>query len=224
MRRLLVAAACLTGLSGCFQAFEDYRQLAMPSRPPGAEGVKVGPPAEVFPLVPGARFDYVAHFGLGTEGPFTGEAVVSVLDAWRLGDRQHEAVRVVSRYFGRERIEPYVFVRDEALIGLFEKAPPDTITWFMPTHLEAGAEWDVQTGEGAGSAEVEAVEPSLTVPAGSFKGVQRVRYRNAGAKTDITLWLAPHLGLVKARVEMIVSVLPLRGTLELSRFRVPKAD
>ena len=210
-------------LPGCFQAFEDYRQLAMPTRPPGATAVAVPErPPEVFPLVPGSRFEYAARFGLGADGPFTGEAIVSVLDAWTLGGRESAAVRVASRYFGRERVEPYVFVRDAAMIGLFEKHPPDKITWFMPPALPADGRWKVETGEGMGEAYVEAIEPEVNVPAGAFKDVRRVRYANPGAKTDITLWMAPRVGLVRAKVDMIISVLTLKGTLELKGFRIPR--
>jgi hypothetical protein len=211
-------------LAGCFQAFEDYRQLAVPARPPGASPVPPGPPAEVFPLPAGARFDYAARFGLGADGPFTGEAIVSVLDAWTEKGRESAAVRVVSRYFGRERVEPYVFVRDAAMIGLFEKHPPDKITWFMPPSLPADAAWKVETGEGTGEARVEAIEASVAVPAGTFRDVRRVRYANPGARTDITLWMAPRVGLVRAKVDMIVSVLTIKGTLELARYRLPRPD
>lgn len=209
-------------LSGCFQAFEEYRQLAIPSRPPGASPVPVGPPPAVFPLVRGSRYDYAARFGLGADGPFTGEAIVSVVDVWRQEGRESAAVRVVSRYFGRERVEPYVFVRDDAMIGLFEKHPPDVITWFMPPALQADRRWEVRTGEGTGEAYVEAIEPEVKVPAGPFQGVQRVRYKNPGAKTDITLWMAPRVGLVRARVDMVVSVLTIKGTLELAKYRIPR--
>lgn len=208
-------------LPGCFQAFEEYRQLAMPSRPPGASPAPLEA-ADVFPLVRGSRLDYAARFGLGADGPFTGEAIVSVVDAWTLGGRESAAVRVVSRYFGRERVEPYVFVREGGMIGLFEKHPPDLITWFMPTALPADARWEVKTGEGTGQAFVEAVEPEVKVPAGAFKDVRRVRYANPGARTDITLWMAPKVGLVRARVDMVVSVLTLKGTLELAKYRIPK--
>ncbi len=210
--------------SGCFQAFEDYRQLAVPSRPPGASAVPVGPPAEVFPLVRGSRFDYAARFGLGMDGPFTGEAIVSVIDAWAQDGRETAAVRVLSRYFGRERVEPYVFVRDAAMIGLFEKHPPDVITWFMPTTMPADGRWAVKTGEGTGEAFVEAIEPTVKVPAGLFADVRRVRYLNPAARTDITLWMAPRVGLVRARVDMVISVLTLKGTLELARYRLPRPD
>lgn len=218
---LLWAGLLLLPLAGCFQAFEEYRQLAMPSRPPGASPAPLEA-AEVFPLVRGSRLDYAARFGLGADGPFTGEAIVSVVDAWTLGGRESAAVRVVSRYFGRERVEPYVFVREAGMIGLFEKHPPDLITWFMPTALPADARWDVKTGEGTGQAYVEAIEPEVKVPAGAFKDVRRVRYANPGAKTDITLWMAPKVGLVRARVEMVVTVLTLKGTLELARYRIPR--
>lgn len=238
-RRLVFALLALTTL-GCFQEFESYRQLAMPSRPPGAVTVAVGPPADVFPLERGSRYDYAAHFGLGAAGPFTGEAIVSVLDVWRQGEdrrepriaeRRHEVVSVVSRYFGRERVDPYVFVRDAALtegqggtpmIGLFEKAPPDKITWFMPPALPADAAWEVATGEGTGQARVEAIEPTLIVPAGTYRDVRRVRYSNPGARTEIVLWLAPKVGLVRADVEMLVGPLSLKGRLDLTRVRIPR--
>ena len=196
----------------------------MPTRPAGASPVPVREPAEVFPLVPGSRYDYAARFGLGADGPFTGEAIVSVLDAWEQDGRESAAVRVLSRYFGTTRVEPYVFVRDARMIGLFEKHPPDKITWFMPPDLPADGRWRVETGEGVGEAQVEAIEPTVTVPVGTFTDVRRVRYVNAGARTDLTLWLAPRVGLVRAQVNMVVSVLTLKGTLELTRYRIPKAD
>lgn len=210
-------------LAGCFQTFEDYRQLAMPVRPAGASPVPVpATPPEVFPLVRGSRFDYAARFGLGADGPFTGEAIVSVVDAWTQGGRESAAVRVVSRYFGRERVEPYEFVRGTSMIGLFEKHPPDKITWFMPPVLAPDDRWKVETGEGLGEAYVEGLEAEVTVPAGVFRNVPRVRYTNMGAQTDITLWMAPRVGLLRARVEMVVSVLTLKGTLELTRYRIPR--
>lgn len=199
--------------AGCFTRFEEFRQVAAPARPPGARPVPAGPAPAVFPLVPGARFDYEARFGLGA-GLFSGEAVVSVLDAWIEGDRQVQQLSVVSRYFGTERREVYRFVREGGRIGLYEKHPPDAITFFLPTTLEAGQRWPVMTGEGPGEAWVEAVEP-VEVPAGSFEKTWRVRYVNPGAETDVTLWLAPKVGLVQADVGMRVNVLPLRGMLKL---------
>lgn len=220
-RRLGFGLLALT-TAGCFQEFEAYRQLAMPSRPPGAMAVPVGKPADVFPLERGSRYDYAAHFGLGAAGPFAGEAIVSVLDVWQQGDRRHEVVSVVSRYFGRERVDPYVFVRDGAMIGLFEKDPPDKVTWFMPPALPADAAWDVATGEGTGQARVEAIEPTFAVPAGTYKDVRRVRYQNPGARTDIRLWMAPKVGLVRADVEMLIGPLVLKGRLDLIRVNISR--
>lgn len=204
-------------LSGCFDRYEEYRQTAVPSRPPGAVSVTPGPTAEVFPLEAGSRYDYRARFGLGT-GLFSGSAVVSVLDAWRLGDREEQVTRVSATYFGTTRVDPYVFVRTADRIGLYEKYPPDKITFFLPTTLAAGQQWAVETGEGTGQAAVEAIE-AVAVPAGTFEGTYRVRYLNPGAKTNVTFWFAPAIGLVKADVQMQVNVLPLRGVLELERYQ-----
>lgn len=221
--RLLGFGLCTLGLllAGCFQQFEEYRQATPPTRPPGAVELSPGPAPEVFPLRPGARYDYVAHFGLGA-GFFTGDAALSVLDAYQTGSREIDEVRVVSHYFGRTRRDPYRFVRENGWVGLLEKYPPDKVTFFMPTQLTEGQHWHVETGEGPGEAEVEAIE-SLRVPAGTFAETYRVRYRNTGASTDITLWLAPQVGLVKADVQIRVSLLPLRGVLELSHRVAPLA-
>jgi hypothetical protein len=222
LRHLWGLGALALGLlaTGCFNQFEEYRQTTPPARPPGAVAVPPGPPSEVFPLMPGSRYEYAARFGLGASGPFQGDAVISVIDAWQLGDRRIDEVRVVSRYFGQTRRDPYRFVRTTDWIGLFEKYPPDQVTFFMPTSLEAGKAWAVETGEGTGRANVEAIEP-VKVPAGTFNQTWRVRYINPGANTDMTLWLAPRLGLVKATVAMQANLLPLRGTLELQRVDLP---
>ena len=53
------------------------------------------------------------------------------------------------------------------------------------------------------------------MPAGAFKESYRVRYENPGAATDVVFWFVPHIGMVRADVAMTVSLLPLRGTLEL---------
>lgn len=210
--RWALTLACLTA-TGCFSQFEEYRQVAVPMRPAGAESIPEGPPPEVFPLLPGARFDYEARFGLGAD-LFSGEAIVSVLDAWQTGGQQEQQLSVVSRYFGQERREVYRFVRTDDRIGLYEKHPPDQITFFLPTALSVGQRWPVITGEGPGTAWVEAQE-AVEVPAGAFPEALRVRYVNPGAKTDVTLWLAPAVGLVQADVAMQVNVLPLRGRLKL---------
>ena len=211
-------AACAAALlsAGCFNQFEEYKQTTPPSRPPGAVAVPAGPPPAVFPLVPGSRYEYAARFGLGASGPFSGAAIISVIDAWQLGDRRIEEVRVVSQYFGQTRRDPYTFVRTSEWIGLFEKFPPDKVTFFMPTSLADQQVWAVETGEGTGQAKVEAIE-SVTVPAGRFERTWRVRYLNPGAQTDVTLWLAPAIGLVKAEVAMQANLLPLRGTLVLEK-------
>lgn len=209
---------CL-GLSGCFTQFEEYRQVAPPTRPPGAESIPEGPAPAVFPLLPGARFDYEARFGLGAD-LFSGEAIVSVLDAWQQDGTQIQHLSVISRYFGQERREVYRFVRRGDRIGLFEKFPPDQITFFLPTELAVGQEWPVVTGEGPGKAWVEALE-TVQVPAGTFEDTWRVRYVNPGARTDVTLWLAPHVGLVQADVAMPINVLPLRGRLKLRERALP---
>jgi hypothetical protein len=217
--RHVARGVLLTGLlasTGCFSQFEDYRQTTPPARPADAEPIPPGPVPEVFPLVPGSRYEYGARFGLGASGPFSGEAIISVIDAWKLGDRQLSEVRVVSRYFGQTRRDPYTFVRTGEWIGLFEKFPPDKVTFFMPTTLEDQKAWAVETGEGTGQARVEAVE-TVKVPAGTYARSYRVRYINPGASTDMTLWLAPQVGLVKAEVAMQANLLPLRGTLELTR-------
>lgn len=223
MKRRFVALALVMALAGgCFQHFEEFRQLAPPTRPSGAVLVAPGPAPEVFPLQPGSRYDYVARFGLGA-GMFTGSASLSVLDAYTLGDREIDAVEVTSRYFGRTRRDPYRFVRQGGWIGLFEKWPPDKVTFFMPDHLAAGEHWQVQTGEGTGQAAIEALE-TVTVPAGTYTDVARLHYLNPAVGEDITLWLAPHVGLVKADVGMRVSVLPLRGILELAHAELPLAS
>lgn len=180
--------------------------------PPGAM-------PEAFPLAPGGRYDYVAHFGLGG-GFFEGAAEVGVVDAWRLGARDTVEVRVTSRYFNRTRTDAYTFVRTADWVGLTEKFPPDKVTFFLPTRLTADAAWQVETGEGTGTARVEAIE-EVKVPAGRFSGTYRVRYLNPGANTDMTLWFAPGVGLVKADVGVRVNVLPLRGVLELEHFAKP---
>jgi hypothetical protein len=218
MKRIGMLVVALL-LGGCFSHFEEYRQIAPQPRPAGAQNLQAGPVLDVFPLLTGARFDYDAHFGLGT-GMFSGEAIISVVDAWRLGNREEEAVRVVSRYFGAQRVDPYTFVREPGWIGLFEKYPPDKVTFFMPTTLVKDQSWPIVTGEGTGLATVEAIEP-LTVPAGTFEGTYRVHYVNSSANTDLTLWLAPRVGLIKADVAMQVNVLPLRGSLELRSYALP---
>lgn len=215
----LAAACLLTTVTGCFQQFEEYRQLALPARPAGAVTTPAGPPDEVFPLQVGGRYDYAARFGLGT-GMFSGTAVISVVDSWLLGNRRVDQAMVVSSYFGRTRRDPYAFVREPHWIGLFEKDPPDKVTFFMPTRLQLDQRWEVVTGEGTGQAHVEAIEP-VQVPAGRFPATWRVRYINAGAHTDMTLWLAPRVGLVKAEVLMYISLLPLRGTLTLAHREAP---
>jgi hypothetical protein len=108
------------------------------------------------------------------------------------------------------------------MIGLFEKEPKDKVTWFMPVALSVDAAGEVATGEGTGSARVEAIEPTFTVPAGTFDDVKRVRYRNPAARTDIRLWMAPRVGLVRADVEMLVGPLALKGQLDLTRWRIPR--
>lgn len=217
-RALVLAAALLA--TGCFGQFEEYRQTTPPTPPAGAVPLQAGVPPEIFPLEPGSRYEYAAHFGLGTSGPFAGDAVVSVVQAWQQGDRRLEEVRTVSHYFGQTRRDPYTFVRTGEWIGLFEKWPPDKVTFFMPTSLEAGKTWKVETGEGTGNAAVEAVE-TLKVPAGTYEGVYRVRYKNPGAKTDMTLWLAPKVGLVRADIAMQANLLPLRGSLLLQHVDLP---
>lgn len=215
-RQFWVVAAPLF-VAGCFNQYDEYRQLALPSRPPGSVSVPEGPVPEVFPLVAGTRYEYGARFGLG-EGQFTGRAIVSVMDAWRLDGREEQAVRVVASYFGQTRVDPYVFVRSVDRIGLYEKYPPDQVTFFLPTRLSAGQRWPVVTGEGTGEAVVEAIE-DVTVPAGTFNGTHRVRYLNPGASTDVTFWFAPRIGMVRADVKMKLNLLPLRGTLALEQYR-----
>ncbi|HEY9720448.1 MAG TPA: hypothetical protein V6D47_00430, partial [Oscillatoriaceae cyanobacterium] len=223
MRRALVVLGLFTALlSGCFQHFEEFRQLAPPVRPSGATEVPPGPLPEVFPLRPGARYDYDAHFGLGA-GIFSGSASLSVVDAYQLGDREIDTIELISRYFGRSRHDPYRFVRQGGWIGLFEKAPPDKVTFFMPDHLAAGMAWDVLTGEGKGHAAVEALD-DVRVKAGDFPNTPRLHYVNPSAGEDITLWLAPHVGLVQADVRMTVDLLPLVGRLSLAAYQAPLGD
>jgi hypothetical protein len=195
---------------------EEFRQLAPPSLPPGARPVATGPAAEVFPLQPGTRYEYEVNFGLGTNGPFAGTAVLGVTGAWQVETRVVTRVAVESRYFGRTRRDVYMFTRDADWIGMFEKAPPDKITAFMPTSLEAGRTWQVATGEGTGEAELLGREA-----AAGYQNCYKVHYVNPGANTDMTLWLAPRVGLVQADVTMRVSGLPLRGTLKLARLDRP---
>ncbi|MDB5097615.1 MAG: hypothetical protein JWM80_2036 [Cyanobacteria bacterium RYN_339] len=213
MRALVAAAALL--LAGCFDQGQEFQQLAPPSLPPGAVAVLAGPPDDVFPLQAGARYDYAAKFGLGGNGPFTGAAAFSVVGAWRVGERTIARVGVQSTYFGRTRRDIYVFTREAGWIGLFEKDPPDKVTLFMPTRLEGHGPWDVATGEGTGRAEVEATE-AVTVPAGTFAGCKRIRYRNEGVQTTMTLWMAPRVGLVQADVAMQIGPVPLNGRLQLA--------
>lgn len=214
-----IAAALVLLSTGCFQQFEEFEQTQLPVRPPGATALPPGPAPEVFPLSVGSRFEYGARFGLGT-GMFSGRAVVSVVDAWAEGTARIDQVRVQSSYFGQTRREAYRFVRTPEWIGLTEKYPPDQVTNFMPTALAVEQAWEVVTGEGKGQARVEARE-DVAVPAGTFKDTYRVRYVNPGARTDMTLWMAPHVGLVKADVSMWVNVLPLRGSLALERHDRP---
>lgn len=218
MRKRLALALLL---AGCFEQGEEFRQLAPPSLPPGAVAVSPGPPEEVFPLQPGARLDYAAKFGLGGNGPFTGSAAFSVVGLWRTGERQIARVGVQSTYFGRTRRDIYVFTREDGWIGLFEKDPPDKVTRFLPTQLALHQRWDVATGEGTGQAEVVAVE-DVVVPAGTFKACDRVHYVNPANQTDITLWLAPHQGLVQADVVIKLGPVPLNGRLQLEHLAVPR--
>lgn len=201
-------------LSGCFTAFESYEQLAPPERPADARPV-TGPPAAALPLRPGTRLDYRARFGLGA-GFFTGSATVSVTDAWsEPNGREVSAVSVVSRYFGRERRERYRFVREAGRLGLVEPHPQPHVTWFLPEELEAGARLRVETGEGPGTAVVEAVDQRVSVPAGTFPDAARVRFEAETTPTRLTLWLVPRVGLVAADVAMNVGLLPLVARLEL---------
>jgi hypothetical protein len=183
--------------------------------------VSPGPLEAVFPLPAGARLDYTARFGLGGNGPFTGGAAFSVVGAWSVGGRLISRVGVQSTYFGRTRRDIYVFTREGGWIGMFEQAPPDKVTRFMPTQLALHQRWDVETGEGTGQAEVEAVE-DVTVPAGRFKDCWRVRYLNPANQTDMTLWMAPRQGLVQADVAMHLGPVPLNGRLQLDHFTLPR--
>lgn len=205
--------------AGCFDQGEEFAQLEHLPVPSGAVPVPAGSPAEVFPLEPGARFDYAARFGLGA-GQFDGEAILSVTGAWQQGERRIIATTLRSRYFGHTRADRYVFTRDADWLGLFEKDPPDKVTRFMPNHLAKGDTWPVATGEGTGTATVEAIE-DVRVPAGTYPACARVRYLNPQRHTDMALWLAPHVGLVKADVQIRVGPLPLRGTLTLTRAWAP---
>jgi hypothetical protein len=209
------AAACFAvGTTGCFDQGAEFQQLAPPSLPPGATRAPDAPIPEIFPLSPGARLEYAARFGLGG-GQFEGQAILSVLDAWVVGPRLVTSVGITSSYFGRTRQDRYGFVREGQWLGLFEKAPPDKLTLFMPTHLKVGDAWEVATGEGTGRATVEAQE-DVAVPAGHYRACYRVHYVNDAVATNVLLWLAPYVGLVKATVAIRIGPLPLSGSLTLT--------
>ena len=200
-------------LTGCFGRFEGAPSTSLATRPPDAQPVPKGPPAEVMPLQPGARYEYAARYGIGA-GQLSGQAVLSVLDAWRQGDSETARVAVVSSYAGRVRHDEYLFVREGGWIGLRERPAPAPPTAFLPEQLVGAAPWSVHTGEGTGTATLEGRE-DLQLATGRFKGCYRVRYHNAGNGTDWVLWLAPAVGLVQADVNMQLGPLPLAAHLWL---------
>lgn len=212
--RLALAAGLSFGLAGCFSEGDEFRQLAVATPPPGGRPAPVESPAEVFPLVPGARYDYAASFGLGG-GQFSGTASLSVLDAWQTPSGLVTHVGLVSSYLGRTRHDMYAFRRARGWIGMFEKWPPDTVTDFLPVAFSGGDRWAVRTGEGTGSAWLDGRE-DLVVPAGRYAACYRVRYQNPANATDITFWFAPYVGLVKARVGLRLGPLPLQGEMALT--------
>jgi hypothetical protein len=190
----------------------------------------------ILPFKTGDTLEYVGSYGIGGADVFQFKAAISVKDASETEAKRKETVRVAASYGNGSYDSIETFTRNTSWITAALTDGSGNVGQhykLFPASLSSGKEWKVSYIDAlpfdqelpTGTAKVEAIE-SIAVSAGEFKDCYKIHYSDSEqTQSDITIWIAPGVGIVRANVKMqvplfnwpVVTLLPVSGHLELAR-------